>query len=100
MRFIFTILFCFTFCFSIFAASETKNAPKHEWSFTGLNGTFDKITIQRGYKVYREVCAGCHSMNLLYYRDLIDIGFTNDEIKAIASEYTVIDGPNLSLIHI
>ena len=94
MRFIFTILFCFTFCFSIFAASETKNAPKHEWSFTGLNGTFDKSAIQSGYKVYREVCAGCHSMNLLYYRDLIDIGFTNDEIKAIASEYTVIDGPN------
>ena len=94
MRFGFTILFCFTFCFSVFAASETKKAPKHEWSFTGLNGTFDKSAIQRGYKVYREVCAGCHSMNLLYYRDLIDIGFTNDEIKAIASEYTVIDGPN------
>ena len=78
MRFIFTILFCFTFCFSIFAASETKNAPKHEWSFTGLNGTFDKSAIQRGYKVYREVCAGCHSMNLLYF---LRLGFPLQDLN-------------------
>ena len=68
--------------------------PKHEWSFKGLTGTFDKASIQRGYKVYREVCAGCHSMNLLYYRDLLDIGFSEEQVKAIAAEYTVIDGPN------
>ena len=68
--------------------------PKKEWSFQGLTGTFDRAAVQRGYKVYREVCAGCHSMNLLYYRDLIDIGFSEEEVKAIASEYNVIDGPN------
>ena len=59
-----------------------------------LTGTFDKSAVQRGFKVYREVCSGCHSMSLLYYRDLIDIGFSNEEVKAIAAEYTVIDGPN------
>ena len=78
----------------LFAAGEIKNAPKQKWSFDGLTGQFDISSIQRGYKVYREVCSGCHSMNLLYYRDLIDIGFSNEEIKAISSEYTVLDGPN------
>ena len=68
--------------------------PKNEWSFQGFTGTFDRASVQRGFKVYREVCSGCHSMNLLYYRDLIDIGFSEEEVKAIASEYDVLDGPN------
>jgi len=80
--------------FHLFAAGEIKNAPKQKWSFDGLTGQFDISSIQRGYKIYREVCSGCHSMNLLYYRDLIDIGFSSEEVKAIASEYTVLDGPN------
>ena len=75
MRFIIIILL-FLLSTSIFAAeSNSGPMPKHEWSFGGITGTFDKASIQRGYKVYREVCAGCHSMNLLYYRDLIDIDF-------------------------
>ena len=68
--------------------------PNHEWSFEGITGTFDRGALQRGFKVYREVCSGCHSMKLLYYRDLIDIGFSTEEVKIIASDYTVIDGPN------
>ena len=74
--------------------NKTEKLPKYEWSFDGLTGTYDRSSLQRGYKVYREVCAGCHSMNLLYFRDLLDIGFTEEQIKVIASEYTVIDGPN------
>ena len=60
------------------AASENtkEKLPKHDWSFKGMTGTFDKSALQRGYKVYREVCSGCHSMRLLYFRDLIDIGFS------------------------
>ena len=89
------IIFLLTINFNIFAAENKGNKmPKHDWSFNGLTGKYDISSIQRGYKVYREVCAGCHSMNLLYYRDLIDIGFSEDEVKAIASEYTVMDGPN------
>jgi ubiquinol-cytochrome c reductase cytochrome c1 subunit len=68
--------------------------PDHEWSFEGITGTFDKAALQRGFKVYREICSGCHSMRLLYYRDLIDIGFNEEEVKVIASDYTVVDGPN------
>ena len=80
---------------SVFSAgSSTEKMPRHEWSFNGITGTFDQSAIQRGYKVYREVCEGCHSIKLLYYRDLIDIGFSEAEVKAIASEYTVLDGPN------
>ena len=76
------------------AESSTKSLPQHEWSFEGITGTFDRGALQRGYQVYSEVCSGCHSMKLLYYRDLIDIGFSEDQVKAIASEFTVIDGPN------
>ena len=92
------IFFLFFFIFNtsnVFSAeSSSKKLPQHEWSFKGLTGTFDRGALQRGYKVYSEVCSGCHSMKLLYYRDLIDIGFSEDQVKAIASEYTVIDGPN------
>ena len=80
--------------FNIFAETTGNTIPKHKWSFSGLTGTFDRASVQRGYKVYREVCSGCHSMKLLYYRDLIDIGFSEEEVKIIAADYTVIDGPN------
>ena len=81
--------------FNIQAAESNKGPmPKHEWSFNGITGTFDRAALQRGFKVYREVCAGCHSMKLLYYRDLIDIGFSEAQVKAIAAEYDVLDGPN------
>mgnify|MGYP001252856840 CR=1 FL=1 len=80
---------------NLFAAeSSNKKMPKHDWSFNGITGTFDRAAIQRGYKVYREVCSGCHSMKLLYYRDLLDIGFSEAQVKVIASEYTVLDGPD------
>ncbi len=89
------ILIVLTLSFSIKAAESNKgNMPKHEWSFNGITGTFDRAALQRGFKVYTEVCAGCHSMKLLYYRDLIDIGFSKAQVKAIAAEYDVLDGPN------
>ena len=94
MRIIFFTLILLFFNFNLLASGSGNDLPKHHWSFEGLTGTFDKSSVQRGFKVYREVCAGCHSMNLLYYRDLIDIGFSNEEVKTIAAEYTVIDGPN------
>ncbi|SVD87222.1 uncharacterized protein METZ01_LOCUS440076, partial [marine metagenome] len=94
MRVILLILLLLFPNFNILASSSDNDMPKQNWSFSGITGTFDKASIQRGYKVYREVCSGCHSMKLLYYRDLIDIGFTVDEVKAIAAEYTILDGPN------
>ena len=96
MKKIFIIILILLFYNLKIFAEETNNKklPKHEWSFKGITGTFDRAALQRGYKVYREVCSGCHSMKLLYYRDLVDIGFTQEQIKVIASDYTVLDGPN------
>ena len=93
MRLVFII---FLFFSSIINAAEktSEKMPKHDWSFEGITGTFDRAAIQRGYKVFTEVCSGCHSMKLLYYRDLIDVGFSEAQVKVIASEYTILDGPN------
>ena len=81
-------------------AAETAHGPKVEmqsWSFAGPFGRFDKGQLQRGYKVYKEVCAACHSMNLVAYRNLADVGgpgFTMDQAKVLAAEIKVKDGPN------
>lgn len=76
------------------AAGDAKEPPKQDWSHKGMVGTFDKAALQRGFQVYKQVCASCHSMNLLSYRNLADLGYTDAEIRTIAAEYTVTDGPN------
>ncbi len=73
---------------------ETVPPPHHHWHFSGVNGTYDKAALQRGYKVYREVCASCHSMKQLSFRNLTDLGYDDSQVKAIAGEYSVVDGPN------
>ena len=78
----------------VFAASEADHPPSLKWSFDGLFGTFDRAAAQRGFQVYKEVCASCHALALKSYRNLRDIGFSEDEVKAIAAQYTVMDGPN------
>ena len=95
MRIFLSFLILFFFSANLWSSENShKEMPKHKWSFNGISGTFDKAALKRGYQVYREVCSGCHSMKLLYYRDLLDIGFSEAQIKSIASEYTVLDGPN------
>lgn len=76
------------------AAGDAVKPPKQEWSFSGLFGTFDRGALQRGFQVYNEVCAACHSVRLLAYRNLMDIGFTEDQVKKIAAAKEVTDGPN------
>ena len=65
-----------------------------DWSFSGPFGTFDKAAMQRGFQVYNEVCAGCHSMKLIAFRNFADLGYNEVEIKALAAQYEVQDGPN------
>jgi ubiquinol-cytochrome c reductase cytochrome c1 subunit len=55
---------------SAVAATTEKEPQDVHWSFEGPFGKFDKEQVQRGYKVYREVCSACHSMNLMYFRNL------------------------------
>jgi len=75
-------------------AQEEVTPPKVNWSFDGPFGTFDRAAAQRGFQVYEEVCSRCHSMNLLHYRDLTGIGYTEEQVKAFASQKQVTDGPN------
>ncbi len=76
------------------AAGDQKAAPHQHWHFKGPFGTYDRDALQRGYLVYRQVCAACHSMKRVAFRNLEDLGYNEAQIKAIASEYTVTDGPD------
>jgi len=76
------------------AGSDTESPKQVKWSFEGIAGKFNIPSIQRGLQVYREVCASCHGLKRIAYRNLKDIGFNNEEIKQIASEASVLDGPN------
>ena len=57
------------------AAGGAVELTKRDWSFNGPFGTFDKAAMQRGFQVYREVCAGCHSMKYIAFRNFADLGY-------------------------
>ena len=92
---------CFLFLSVIFLgqgvfAEEKKKLLSTDWSFKGYFGKFDRASLQRGYQVYAEVCASCHSMQYLSYRDLTQKGgpeFSEDQAKAIAANFELVDGP-------
>ena len=77
-----------------FASGDQQHPRQVIWPFDGMTGTFDRPAAQRGFQVYKEVCSGCHSLQLLSYRNLEGIGFSEVEVKEIASGATVKDGPN------
>jgi cytochrome c1 len=79
------------------AGGETKPAKDIDFSFEGMFGKFDRGQLQRGFLVYKEVCAACHSLRLVSFRNLSQPGgpgFSEDQVKAIAAGYEVTDGPN------
>jgi ubiquinol-cytochrome c reductase cytochrome c1 subunit len=76
------------------ASTDEITLKKNIWPFDGAFGTVDRNAAQRGFQVYKEVCASCHALKHNAYRNLTDIGFSEDEVKAIAAEATIIDGPN------
>ena len=76
------------------AAGEYKEPRQMDWPFAGPLGRVDEVAAQRGFQVYKEVCAACHGIKRVPFRRLADIGFSEAEIKAIAADYTVMDGPN------
>ena len=87
---------------SIYSYHGTAAERGHEllspgWSFKGFFGKFDRASLQRGYQVYAEVCAACHSMKYLSYRNLSEAGgpeFSVEQAKIIASQFELTDGPN------
>jgi ubiquinol-cytochrome c reductase cytochrome b/c1 subunit len=76
------------------AADESPPPPRVKWSFSGPFGKYDRAQLQRGLKVYREVCAVCHGLKYIAFRNLADLGYSEGQIKAIAAEYKIQDGPN------
>ena len=78
-------------------AESASEFLKVDWTFKSFFGKFDRASLQRGYQVYNEVCASCHSLKHLSYRNLSEKGgpeFSEEEAKAIASNFEVIDGPD------
>lgn len=76
-------------------ASGDQHHPRQvNWPFDGMFGRLDKPAAQRGLQVYKEVCAACHGLDLIAFRNLQDIGFSEAEVKALAASYQVKDGPN------
>ena len=79
------------------SAQEGHGGPipaRVNWSFAGVFGRFDTAQLQRGFQVYKEVCAACHGMLLLSYRNLRELGLTEQQVVAIASQFQIQDGPN------
>jgi ubiquinol-cytochrome c reductase cytochrome c1 subunit len=76
------------------SSHAAPKVPDMDWSWEGPFGTFDRAQLQRGFQVYKQVCAACHSMNRVYFRNLAALGYNEAEIKSIAAEYQIQDGPN------
>lgn len=76
------------------ASGDGVELPHVKWSWEGPFGTFDKAQLQRGLQIYTNVCATCHSLSLVAYRNLEALGYGEEEVKAYAANYEVQDGPN------
>ena len=95
-KILYLIILILTVNYQVNAAEKVK-LLKTDWSFKGLFGKFDRGSLQRGYQVYSEVCSSCHSMKYVSYRNLSEPGgpeFTEEQVKAIAANFEVVDGPN------
>ena len=96
-RLLIFLLIFFSITYNSVRSEEKIKLIEVDWSFKGVTGKFDRSSLQRGYQVYTEVCASCHSMNLVSYRNLGEPGgpeFSLDQVKAIAANFEVEDGPN------
>eukprot|EP00941_MAST-03F_sp_MAST-3F-sp1_P005434 g5434.t1 len=76
------------------ASDDHVHSPQHPWSHGGLLSAFDHSSIRRGHMVYQQVCASCHSMDLIAFRNLVGVAYSEQEVKAMAQEVDVEDGPN------
>ncbi len=84
-------------CSPAFAAGDAPEIERQKWSFAGFTGTFDRNQLQRGFQVYKSVCATCHGLTRIAFRNLAEPGgpeFPLEDVKALASQYRISDGPN------
>ncbi|CAN6708998.1 unnamed protein product [Malus baccata var. baccata] len=86
-----------SFATTVASADEAEHgldSPHYPWPHAGILSSYDHASIRRGHQVYTQVCASCHSMSLISYRDLVGVAYTEEETKAMAAEIEVSDGPN------
>ncbi|KAI5401754.1 hypothetical protein KIW84_066283 [Lathyrus oleraceus] len=69
-------------------------SPHYPWPHEGIPSSYDHASIRRGHQVHTQVCASCHSMSLISYRDLVGVAYTEEMVKAMAAEIEVEDGSN------
>ncbi|MBA0615286.1 hypothetical protein Godav_015440 [Gossypium davidsonii] len=85
-------------CATIAYSDEAEHGlavPNYPWPHQGILSSYDHASsIRRGHQVYQQVCASCHSMSLISFRDLVGVAYTEEETKAMAAEIEVVDGPN------
>ena len=92
-----TLVMCAVAVPAALQAAEAVHPPRQSWSFAGPFGKFDRAQVQRGLRVYREVCQSCHSLSYVSFRNLAEPGgpgFSAAQAGVIASEYKIKDGPN------
>jgi len=94
MKKFFFLIFFLLFLNSNFSLSEEISLKKQNWTFEGIFGRYDNSTLQRGLQIYQEVCAACHGMKRLRFRELQDLGFTSEQITKYAETFEILDGPN------
>ncbi|XP_077346671.1 cytochrome c1, heme protein, mitochondrial isoform X1 [Lithobates pipiens] len=79
---------------SVKASDLELHAPSYPWSHGGFLSSLDHASVRRGYQVYKQVCAACHSMDYLAFRNLVGVSHTEAEAKALAEEFEILDGPD------
>ena len=75
-------------------SDDVVPSPAYPWRHRGFFSSFDCASLRRGFQVYRGVCASCHSIDRIRWRELVGVTHTKDEVKAMCQEVEVVDGPN------
>jgi cytochrome c1 len=73
----------------VVAGQEGLHSAQYAWPHEGMFDSYDHTSIRRGHQVYQQVCAACHSLNLVAYRNLVGVAYTEDEVKLMAEEIEV-----------
>ncbi|KAJ2078865.1 cytochrome c1 [Coemansia sp. RSA 988] len=74
--------------------ADGLHPPSYPFPQKNVFGTFDHASIRRGFQVFKEVCSACHSLDLVYWRNLVGVAYSEDETRAMAEEFEYTDGPN------
>lgn len=77
-----------------FLSDDVVPPPQFPWRHRGYFSSYDHAALRRGFQVYREVCATCHSLERIRWRELVGVTHTEEEVKALCNEVEMVDGPN------